>query len=68
MKVKFERIYGNFKIGDVQNIEDKKELDYILSTETAILLDSNDDFGNDEIDKSEETEDKKKNRKKKNEI
>lgn len=40
MKVKFDRKYGNHAIGDIGIFEKGEELDYILKTGTAILLES----------------------------
>ena len=38
MKVKFERHYGEYKIGDFGNFEKGEELNYILKTGTAIKI------------------------------
>ena len=57
MKIKFERIYGKHKIGDIVEFEEGEELNYILTTKTALVIED-DDFGNTEIEnnKNEETE------------
>ena len=57
MKIKFERMYGEHKIGDIAEFEKGEELNYILATKTALVIED-DDFGNTEIEnnKSEETE------------
>ena len=57
MKIKFERMYGEYKIGDIVEFEKGEELNYILATKTALVIED-DDFGNTEIEnnKSEETE------------
>lgn len=57
MKIKFERMYGEHKIGDIVEFEKGEELNYILATKTALVIED-DDFGNTEIEnnKSEETE------------
>ncbi|KUL99033.1 hypothetical protein RO03_05760 [Fusobacterium nucleatum subsp. nucleatum] len=57
MKIKFERMYGEHKIGDIVEFEKSEELSYILATKTALVIED-DDFGNTEIEnnKSEETE------------
>lgn len=47
MKIKFERIYGENRIGDVVEFEKGEELNYILATNTASIIE--DDFGNNEI-------------------
>ena len=47
MKIKFERIYGENRIGDVVEFEKGEELNYILTTNTASIIE--DDFGNNEI-------------------
>ena len=54
MKIKFERMYGEHKIGDVVEFEKGEELDYILTTKTALVIED-DDFGNNEIDDDQET-------------
>ena len=73
MKVKFERHYGEYKIGDFGNFEKGEELNYILNTETAIIIEDDNpnsetieenqssDFGNSEIEETEK--DNKKNKK-----
>ena len=73
MKVKFERHYGEYKIGDFDNFEKGEELNYILKTGTAIKIEDdtpsseeieekeNDDFGNSEVEETEK--DNKKNKK-----
>ncbi|WP_338950755.1 hypothetical protein KSU02_07220 [Fusobacterium nucleatum] len=57
MKIKFERMYGEHKIGDIVEFEKGEELNYILATKTALVMED-DDFGNTEIEnnKNEETE------------
>ncbi|MEJ6471101.1 hypothetical protein LH398_12395 [Fusobacterium nucleatum] len=55
MKIKFERVYGKHKIGDIVEFEKGEELNYILTTKTALIIED-DDFGNNEIDEAE-TED-----------
>lgn len=57
MKIKFERMYGEHKIGDIVEFEKGEELKYILATKTALVIEDN-DFGNTEIEnnKNEETE------------
>lgn len=55
MKIKFERVYGKHKIGDIVEFEKGEELNYILTTKTALIIED-DDFGNNEIDETE-TED-----------
>ena len=57
MKIKFERMYGEHKIGDIAEFEKGEELNYILATKTALVMED-DDFGNTEIEnnKNEETE------------
>lgn len=54
MKIRFERMYGEHKIGDVVEFEKGEELDYILTTKTALVIED-DDFGNNEIDDDKET-------------
>lgn len=73
MKVKFERHYGEYKIGDFGNFEKGEELNYILKTGTAIKIEDDNpnsetieenqssDFGNSEIEETEK--DNKKNKK-----
>lgn len=73
MKVKFERHYGEYKIGNFGNFEKGEELNYILKTGTAIKIEDdtpslekieekeNDDFGNSEVEETEK--DNKKNKK-----
>lgn len=82
MKVKFERHYGEYKIGDFGDFEKGEELNYILKTGTAIIIEEdtpkleeieenkNDDFGNSEIEnnRSEETEEMEENLEEVNEI
>lgn len=65
MKVKFERHYGEYKIGDLADFEKGEELNYILNTETAIIIEDDNpnsenieenqssDFGNSEIEETE---------------
>jgi hypothetical protein len=76
MKVKFERHYGEYKIGDLADFEKGEELNYILNTETAIIIEDDNpnsetikenqssDFGNSEIEETEETEKENKKNKK----
>ena len=52
MKIKFERIYGKNKIGDIVEFEKGEELNYILTTKTALIIED-DDFENNEIDEAE---------------
>ena len=52
MKIKFERVYGKHKIGDIVEFEKGEELNYILTTKTALIIED-DDFGNNEIDEAE---------------
>ena len=73
MKVKFERHYGEYKIGDLGDFGKGEELNYILKTGTATIIEEdtpnseeieenkNDDFGNSEIEETEK--DNKKNKK-----
>ena len=73
MKVKCERHYGEYKIGDFGNFKKGEELNYILKTGTAIKIEDdtpsleeieekeNDDFGNSEVEETEK--DNKKNKK-----
>ena len=69
MKIKFERMYGENRIGDVVEFEKGEELNYILATKTALVIED-DDFGNTEIEnnKSEETEEIEENLEEANEI
>jgi hypothetical protein len=48
MKIKFERIYGENRIGDVVEFEKGEELNYILTTNTASIIED-DNFENNEI-------------------
>ena len=57
MKIKFERVYGKHKIGDIVEFEKGEELNYILTTKTALVIED-DDFGNNEIDEAEDNSDK----------
>ena len=57
MKIKFERVYGKHKIGDIVEFEKGEELKYILATKTALVIED-DDFGNNEIDEAEDNSDK----------
>ena len=57
MKIKFERVYGKHKIGDIVEFEKGEELNYILTTKTALIIED-DDFGNNEIDEAEDNSDK----------
>ena len=52
MKIKFERIYGENRIGDVVEFEKGKELNYILATNTALVIED-DDFEDNEIIETE---------------
>ena len=52
MKIKFERVYGKHKIGDIVEFEKGEELNYILTTKTALIIED-DDFENNEIDEAE---------------
>ena len=73
MKIKFERHYGEYKIGDLADFEKGEELNYILKTGTATIIEEdnpnseeieenkNDDFGNSEVEETEK--DNKKNKK-----
>jgi len=73
MKIKFERHYGEYKIGDLADFEKGEELHYILKTGTATIIEEdtpnseeieenkNDDFGNSEVEETEK--DNKKNKK-----
>lgn len=69
MKIKFERMYGEHKIGNIVEFEKGEELNYILATKTALVIED-DDFGNTEIEnnKSEETEEIEENLEEANEI
>ena len=69
MKIKFERVYGKHKIGDIVEFEKGEELNYILTTKTALVMED-DDFGNTEIEnnKNEETEEMEDNLEEANEI
>lgn len=69
MKIKFERVYGKYKIGDIVEFEKGEELNYILTTKTALVMED-DDFGNTEIEnnKNEETEEMEDNLEEANEI
>lgn len=55
MKIKFERIYGENRIGDVVEFEKGEELNYILATNTATVIE-NDDFEDNEIIETEKEE------------
>ena len=55
MKIKFERIYGENKIGDIVEFEKGEELNYILMTNTALVIE-NDDFEDNEIIETEKEE------------
>lgn len=55
MKIKFERIYGENKIGDIVEFEKGEELNYILTTNTALVIE-NDDFEDNEIIETEKEE------------
>ena len=48
MKIKFERIYGENRIGYVVEFEKGEELNYILTTNTASIIED-DNFENNEI-------------------
>ena len=52
MKIKFERIYGENRIGDVVEFEKGEELNYILTTNTASIIED-DNFENNEIIETE---------------
>ena len=52
MKIKFERIYGKNKIGDIVEFEKGEELNYILATNTALVIED-DDFEDNEIIETE---------------
>lgn len=52
MKIKFERIYGENKIGDIVEFEKGEELNYILATNTALVIED-DDFKDNEIIETE---------------
>ena len=69
MKIKFERMYGEHKIGNIVEFEKGEELNYILATKTALVIED-DDFGNTEIEnnKSEESEEIEENLEEANEI
>lgn len=47
MKVKFKRIYKDYSIGDIVDIDSKEELDYLINTETVEVLE---DFESSEIE------------------
>lgn len=47
MKVKFKRIYKDYSIGDIVDIDSKEELDYLINTETIDVLE---DFESSEIE------------------
>ena len=55
MKIKFERIYGENRIGDVVEFEKGEELNYILTTNTASIIED-DNFENNEILETEKEE------------
>ena len=55
MKIKFERIYGENRIGDVVEFEKAEELNYILTTNTASIIED-DNFENNEILETEKEE------------
>lgn len=55
MKIKFERIYGENRIGDVVEFEKGEELNYILATNAATVIE-NDDFEDNEIIETEKEE------------
>ena len=57
MKIKFERVYGKHKIGDIVEFEKGEELNYILTTKTALIIED-DDFENNEIDEAEDNSDR----------
>ena len=52
MKIKFERIYGENRIGDIVEFEKGEELNYILATNTALVIED-DDFEDNEIIETE---------------
>lgn len=53
MKVKFERVYKNYSIGAIADIDNKEELDYLINTKTVNILE---DFGSSEIEEIKEAE------------
>ena len=55
MKIKFERIYGENRIGDIVEFEKGEELNYILTTNTASIIED-DNFENNEILETEKEE------------
>lgn len=55
MKIKFERIYGENKIGDIIEFQKGEELNYILATKTASIIEDN-DFEVNEIIETEKEE------------
>lgn len=55
MKVKFERIYGENKIGDIVEFQKGEELNYVLATKTASIIEDN-DFEDNEIIETEKEE------------
>lgn len=55
MKVKFERVYKKYSIGDIAEIDNKEELDYLINTKTIDILE---DFESSEIEEAEEIEEK----------
>lgn len=55
MKIKFERIYGENKIGDIVEFQKGEELNYILATKTASIIEDN-DFEVNEIIETEKEE------------
>lgn len=55
MKIKFERIYGKNKIGDIVEFEKGEELNYILATNTALVIEDGDFEDNEIIETEKET-------------
>lgn len=56
MKVKFERVYKDYSIGDIADIDNKEELNYLINTKTVDILE---DFESSEIEEIEEKTNKK---------
>ena len=54
MKIKFERMYGEHKIGDIVKFEKGEELNYILATKTALVIEDDDFEGNEIIETEKE--------------
>lgn len=55
MKVKFERVYKNYSIGAIADIDNKEELNYLINTKTVDILE---DFESSETEETEEIEEK----------